>query len=203
MRVPKEKKSLILEKAFKLFLKKSFKEVTMREIVRETGISKGAFYHYFPTKESLFNNIIDTYYLNFFQIDYTLFNQDRLQNFYMDYIVFLRKEMDYMAMNFADKFEISTLNYYMMIFDALHIYPGFREKSIEVANRELRNWINVVKISRERGEINSVMEDEQIAKLFVRVNDGIGMYSIMQGTADKMLDEIEEIYNGIYNEIRS
>jgi len=37
----------ILKVAFNLFLLKSYKEVTMAELVEKTGMSKGAFYHYF------------------------------------------------------------------------------------------------------------------------------------------------------------
>jgi len=40
-------KTHILMVSLKLFLQKNFKEVTMKEIVKETGLSKGAFYHYF------------------------------------------------------------------------------------------------------------------------------------------------------------
>ena len=51
-------KEHILITAFSLFLQKSFKEVTMKEIVKETGLSKGAFYHYFESKEQLFLELL-------------------------------------------------------------------------------------------------------------------------------------------------
>jgi AcrR family transcriptional regulator len=37
----------ILETAANLFMQKSYKEVTMKEIVDKTGLSKGAFYLHF------------------------------------------------------------------------------------------------------------------------------------------------------------
>jgi TetR/AcrR family transcriptional repressor of nem operon len=43
----------ILTTAFKLFFEKGYKEVTMSELVKETGLSKGAFYHYFLYSEFL------------------------------------------------------------------------------------------------------------------------------------------------------
>ena len=49
-----ESKEHIITVASKLFLQKNFKEVTMKEIVDKTGLSKGAFYHYFESKEQLF-----------------------------------------------------------------------------------------------------------------------------------------------------
>ncbi len=43
----------LVDKCFKLFSEKGFSNVTMREIAAETGISTGALYHYFPTKQSI------------------------------------------------------------------------------------------------------------------------------------------------------
>ena len=56
-------KEHIITVACELFLQKSFKEVTMKEIVKQTGLSKGAFYHYFESKEQLFQEVLD-FFLN-------------------------------------------------------------------------------------------------------------------------------------------
>ncbi len=47
-------KEFILKTAFSLFLQKNYKAVTLKEIVDKTGLSKGAFYHYYTSKEKLF-----------------------------------------------------------------------------------------------------------------------------------------------------
>lgn len=41
-----------------LFAKKSFTEVTIEEVVRKANFSKGAFYHYFSSKENFYIEII-------------------------------------------------------------------------------------------------------------------------------------------------
>ena len=68
-------KEHILKIALILFLQKSFKEVTMKEIVQKTGLSKGAFYHYFSSKEELFNEIIHTFYLKMMAVEFEKFDQ--------------------------------------------------------------------------------------------------------------------------------
>lgn len=40
-----------------LFCKKGYANVTMREIARELDVSTGTLYHYFPTKQSIFEQI--------------------------------------------------------------------------------------------------------------------------------------------------
>ena len=52
-------KEHILNVCTHLFLQKGFKEVTMKEIVEKTGMSKGAIYHYFNSKEQLFLEVIN------------------------------------------------------------------------------------------------------------------------------------------------
>jgi AcrR family transcriptional regulator len=47
----------LLEKSIQLFSQRGFGAVSMREIARELGISTGALYHYFPSKESIFEQM--------------------------------------------------------------------------------------------------------------------------------------------------
>ncbi|MCI4644167.1 MAG: TetR/AcrR family transcriptional regulator [Hyphomonadaceae bacterium] len=47
----------LLEAARKLFQQYGFKETTVSQIVAEAGITKGALFHYFKTKDALFREI--------------------------------------------------------------------------------------------------------------------------------------------------
>lgn len=48
------RKSLILEAVLKLFEKKPFDEIGMRDIAAEAGVSPAAIYRYFPSQDELF-----------------------------------------------------------------------------------------------------------------------------------------------------
>jgi AcrR family transcriptional regulator len=58
----KQKKIELLETAIKLFAEKGFQSTSVQDIVTEYGISKGAFYTYFSSKEELLLAIFDYYY---------------------------------------------------------------------------------------------------------------------------------------------
>ena len=49
----------LLNQCFELFAEKGYSSVTMREIASEIGVSTGTLYHYFPSKESLFEQLIE------------------------------------------------------------------------------------------------------------------------------------------------
>ena len=48
----------LLEKCFELFARSGFQSVTMREIGKKLGISTGTLYHYFPSKEEIFRQML-------------------------------------------------------------------------------------------------------------------------------------------------
>ncbi|MBM7587875.1 AcrR family transcriptional regulator [Bacillus pakistanensis] len=58
----KEKERLIIETAMKLFATKGFTATSIQEIATESGISKGAFYLHFKSKEALLLAILKYYF---------------------------------------------------------------------------------------------------------------------------------------------
>jgi AcrR family transcriptional regulator len=42
-------------------MQKSYKAVTLKDLIAATGLSNGAFYHYFENKEQLFKEVADHY----------------------------------------------------------------------------------------------------------------------------------------------
>ncbi|OLP63113.1 hypothetical protein BACPU_35130 [Bacillus pumilus] len=56
-----EKKEKIIKTSIQLFAKKGFSSTTIQEIADECGISKGAFYLHFKSKDQLFNRAFEYY----------------------------------------------------------------------------------------------------------------------------------------------
>ncbi|PEP60060.1 TetR/AcrR family transcriptional regulator [Bacillus pseudomycoides] len=53
-----ERRNEILDTAEKLFVSKGYMKTTVNDILREIGIAKGTFYHYFKSKEEVMDAII-------------------------------------------------------------------------------------------------------------------------------------------------
>jgi AcrR family transcriptional regulator len=51
----------ILKAALLLFLEKGYKNVSYQDLVKKTGLSKGAMYHYFASKEALLIAVFDMF----------------------------------------------------------------------------------------------------------------------------------------------
>ena len=58
---PKERKKEYLETALELFNEKGYEKTTVKDIIDAMGVSKGAFYHYFQSKEDVIEEISDVF----------------------------------------------------------------------------------------------------------------------------------------------
>lgn len=56
---PEERKKEIVDAACNLFLKKGYHNTTMQDVMKELNIAKGTVYHYFKSKESLLDAVIE------------------------------------------------------------------------------------------------------------------------------------------------
>lgn len=54
---PEETIKLILDTAERLFMEKGYEKATLQDIIDETGLSKGAIYHHFSSKEDILQEI--------------------------------------------------------------------------------------------------------------------------------------------------
>lgn len=56
---PEETVKMILDTAARLFTEKGYEKASLQDIINETGLSKGAIYHHFASKEEIFVRICE------------------------------------------------------------------------------------------------------------------------------------------------
>ncbi len=195
-------KEHILRTAFKLFLYKNYKEVTLRDIVRETGLSKGGFYHYFSSKEQLFLEVINTYYFEKMKIDYSKLSHNSLWDFYHDYVKQVKRTMTAFQKELFQPNTPVNINYITILFDAMKLFPDFQKKIKKVMKEELNEWINIVKSARRKKEFSSPMTDEQIARMFIYSNDGIALRLLLEGNLKNIDKEMLKLWDNFYKEVK-
>ena len=127
-------KEIIIEIAFKLFLDKGYKNTSMSDLVGETKLSKGAFYHHFENKETLYKEVIDTYFSAYYsEIDWKSTNNLNVS------------EIELMIKEFYSAFvpeiiaitEKGMSRYFIMFFEAYESYPKFKNM-VRVLYKELK-----------------------------------------------------------------
>jgi AcrR family transcriptional regulator len=94
----------------------------MKDLITASGLSKGAFYHYFVNKEALYFAVIDNFFLCYFNnVDWDKFNdltfeeiEPRLKKNYIQFVKEISK--------FSEK---GLSKYYVMFFQAYELHPKF------------------------------------------------------------------------------
>ena len=75
-----EARSRILNAANKVFAEKGYHEATMEDIAKRLGVSKGAIYLYFSSKEDLFEAMVKTAPQAFKEILYSSFGDGQIRS---------------------------------------------------------------------------------------------------------------------------
>lgn len=171
----------------------------MKEIVRETGLSKGAFYHYFESKEMLFYEIIDHFFTSILEFDFDQLPSHSLQSFYHANAEQLNTLRFQFLVNEKDQAEdFITLNFFSLLFDAFKLFPEFRKQMEAYHRKEMKAWTGVIKKARASGEIQSPLRDEQIAQIFLFTSDGLTMNLTMDSNTANLDQRLASIWDNFY-----
>ncbi|MFS0690227.1 TetR/AcrR family transcriptional regulator [Sporosarcina sp. 179-K 8C2 HS] len=125
------KKQLIMDKALELFAKQGFEATSVQQITDHCGISKGAFYLSFKSKDELIVALIDHFMRQFTaDIDYVVNHEkndaDLLYNFYYTTFQSFNKHSDFAKILMKEP----TQSFNEELFTKLHNYNKSLEKVI-------------------------------------------------------------------------
>lgn len=195
----KDNRGHILATAFKLFFQKGYKEVTMSELVKESGLSKGAFYHYFDSKEELYKHSMEMFidhFLTSFSLEYddNLTLRDNLKALYGEFSPVTDQ------MNTSSQEAAEGLSNYLIFLQGLMRKEEFRKK-MEAYNKnfnlEFAKWFQK---AQQNGEIRANLDPELLARHITSLMKGIGILHAfvdqsepIQVTFNKMIDQFFDL----------
>ncbi len=138
----------ILNTAKRHFLRDGLDGASLRNIVKDAGLTTGAFYKYFPTKESMFDALIDPYVEHIYQI-----YDDVLAEFE---VLSPQEQTDHMAASSEDGIE-QIVDYVYDNYDSFRLllkcgdsgkYADFIHSMVE---REMQSTLNYMETIRKAG----------------------------------------------------
>ncbi|MGV6860617.1 MAG: TetR/AcrR family transcriptional regulator [Putridiphycobacter sp.] len=137
------RKEQILTTSFKLFVNHGYHNTSIQQLIEASEMSKGAFYHYFKSKNDLYNQIIEQYFLSFYRavdwqnyepLELTISNiETEIQQFYLN---FVPKILALTEKGFSE--------YFIMYFEAFHIHSEFKKEIQEFYKNLEKLLINAV-----------------------------------------------------------
>lgn len=170
----------ITNQAYSLFLNRSYEAVSMRELSKAVGFTKGTLYYHFRNKEEMFTAVVDRYLIvdelapgdNTTLIQFIELCTDRARR-----IIF--RTLSSEQTNFP-------INLLALFIDALRHYPDFSSKKNDFIFSEINKIKKILDQSISRGEIRDNLNTSVIAEMFFSIYAGIAI-NLIQGTLNREL----------------
>lgn len=148
-------KSKIVNAAWNLFYENGYENTTVDEIIARSGTSKGSFYHYFSSKDSLLSSLSYVFDEKYRELEPSLEKEQTC----FEKLMFLNQEMFRMIENKVD------INLLSGLLSTQLVTKG--EKNLLDYNRYYYKLIRkIVEEGQSRGEIKSESSTSEIVKLY-------------------------------------
>jgi AcrR family transcriptional regulator len=192
----------IIQVAGRLFLQKNYDGVSIQDITQAVGMTKGALYHHFASKEQLFEEVAHNM-VGSHMTDFSALPTGSLHGF-----------ITALVKNFRDKAEKaqeakmpnaldSGINFYNLVWDAVRILPEFRASIEKFNTLEHASWTVAIQAAIDSGEIRGGVSASKIAKIFTSVADGVGTTSMFKGNALARYEEILDLWEILYQSLKA
>jgi len=148
-------KSKIVNAAWNLFYENGYENTTVDEIISRSGTSKGSFYHYFSSKDSLLSSLSYVFDEKYKELEPNLLDEQTC----FEKLMYLNQEIFKMIENKVD------INLLSGLLSTQLITKG--EKNLLDYNRYYYKLIRkIVEEGQNRGEIKSETGTNEIVKLY-------------------------------------
>jgi len=190
--------------SLKLFLQKNYKEVTMKEILVKTGLSKGGFYHHFASKEQLFHEIMEYFFKAILEYDFNQLPKNSFYNFYHKYAEQVNTlRFDFLSFDEEKGEDFININFFALLFDAFKLFPEFKSKLEIYHQKEKGAWMEAIGQARESGEIKTPLTNEQVAQIFMFTSDGLTMNLTMDRDAGDLDKKLASLWDNLYATLKA
>jgi AcrR family transcriptional regulator len=174
----------------------------MNDLVKASGLSKGAFYHYFASKEELFkNSIVEFFFTGLTERKFVPSFMASVQENMNNLIDF--KANAYRQLLKATSLEKLDTTYFSLLFEAIKMFPEFRETLGKSLQLEKDTMLEIFTMGIENDEIRKELDPSALAAILSAMLDGVELHSVVAGNIDQLHTLEKQITVDFYNLIKA
>jgi AcrR family transcriptional regulator len=190
----KSHKRELFRVAFKMFILKSFDGVSIPDIEKATGFTRGTIFHYADTKLDLFRQVVEYYVLERQDIDRKIQVADdcTLRQFIDTYVKGVEQTMETLheIIGMDVPMRDCSRAYLNMTSQVSVLLPEVHKAFLNAMAKEERLWIEVIGRGVESGELCSDVQPAILAKIMMSLFYGRAFQdSLINGMDPKLLKE--------------
>lgn len=188
----------LFKAAFKLFLTKHYDSVSIADIEKEAGMTRGAIPYYAKNKLGLFRAVVQHYLID----KQNLINKvhdtpQSLKEFIDAYLQGVSQSMRSMQETINDLTpQNASRSYLSLLLQLREMVPELHDEFIQNRNNELSRWNMVLQRAAISGEIREGLDIMALAEQFVYLFYGLSFYESMQSGLD--VEHLRYQYNNLY-----
>ncbi len=196
------RKERLYAAAFKLFLTKRYDAVSITDIEKESGMTRGAIVYYGKDKKGLFYDVLRHYLVDSQNLDFKLGKGEfkSLNDFIEEYVRSCQETMDRFH-----QIDLTIKNgsraYMALVLQICDYFPDLHEQYLENRNKELLKWIEIIQMAINNKEVRSDIDVITTAKIFMSIFYGqsyLDALSMGLNTVELRL-QFQNIYKFIKN----
>jgi TetR/AcrR family transcriptional regulator, transcriptional repressor for nem operon len=186
-------REFIIDQAYRLFLSRSYEAVSISEISKAIGFTKGALYHHFKSKEELFKAVINKY----LPIEkYFAPVEDITVKEYIDASIDTADEI--IQNIFGNNLGFIPLTYLALFIDAFRHYPEYAKEKERLIQGELEKIKVIVIKSIEKGEIRKDINPDFMAMNFLSISTGLAGNLVQNYSPELAIEMLRNQFYELY-----
>lgn len=167
----------IIDAAYRCFARKGFHQTSMRDIYAEAELSPGAVYHYFDSKDAIIRASFEfDYERSVALFEAAIGRDDPLQALH-DLLDFFFRGLESAAALNAPRVNVQGWG------EAL-VNPPLHEALQQVFARILAAIVQIVRQAQAKGEMDSTIEPDAVARMFLSLYYGLELQLALYGKVD-------------------
>ncbi len=199
----KSHKDQLFKAAFKLFLTRHLDGISIADIEKVSGMTRGAIFYYANSKEELFKEVVKYFILEKQNIENKIptNNSESFKDFLIHYIDGVDKTMKSMQ-DIIDELSLSNASksYLSLILD-ISSYDDLAEHVVRIQNNETSKWVTVLYKAIESKEIRSDIDVMKTAKHFQYIFYGLSY--IEACISGLRIENLKEQFMNLYEIIKN
>lgn len=167
-------KKNIMIVALRLFLLRGYRNVSLVDVAKEVGITKGGIYHYFGSKEELFHSVISYLFDHFEARHVELFSKEQSFRGILEFMLGREQEV-YIGRLLNIKDGDYRANHASLALEIMHNFPEIQDR-IDRGQLELRDAIKKrLQMAQETREIRHDLDAQILATIVLSISSGLNI----------------------------
>lgn len=156
--------------AFKLFLTHQYDAVSISDIEKESGMTRGAITYYGRSKKGLFYDVVKHFIIDTQNVENKAKYSDStsLKDYIEAYVVGCQEAMNRLS-HVGISVQIGSSAYMSLILQICKFFPDLHDRYIENRNKEMALWIKIIQRAIEAHEIKDDISIMSTARNFMNI----------------------------------